>query len=210
MKSFDDRAPPQYLIEKNCLRASRYKSLIMNNLNQFFTTFKNITIMTKTLWLLACFGIVSASSCDKKTVEPVFQNSFSCKINGQLWEPNGPDGFFGFQKTLSFYFAPGETGLGIQADNKKDDQTITISCFCDAKIGIYKMKHLTPFLDFKNSCSYVIDTVKLRTITITSIDTTERMLTGIFEFTVFTTTKDCKQTVRDTLKFTDGKFSLKL
>ena len=96
--------------------------------------------MKKTFWLLACFGILSACSCHKTPVEPAFQNSFSCKINGQLWEPNGKDGFFGFQKTLSFYFAPNETGLGIYADNKKDNQFINISCFCKEEVGIYVIR----------------------------------------------------------------------
>ena len=159
--------------------------------------------MKKTFWLLACFGILSACSCHKKTVEPAFQNSFSCKINGQLWEPNGPDGFFGFQKTLSFYFAPNETGLGIQAKNKKDNQTLTISAYCKAEVGIYKMRD-EDFTDFNSGCTYLPDTLRTHIMTFTKIDTVLRQITGTFEFTAFNNGK-----CRDTLKFTEGKFELK-
>ena len=160
--------------------------------------------MKKTFWLLACFGILSACSCHKTPVEPAFQNSFSCKINGQLWEPNGKDGFFGFQKTLSFYFAPNETGLGIQASNRKDNQAITVACFCKNEVGSYKMKSVTPYDDFTKKCSYVTDSVKTRTIILSSIDADKRIIKGTFEFTAFNS-----GSCNDTLKFTEGKFELK-
>ena len=159
--------------------------------------------MKKTLWLLAYFGILSACSCHKTPVEPAFQNSFSCKINGQLWEPNGKDGFFGFQKTLSFYFAPNETGLGIYADNKRDNQFISIACYCNAQKGIYKMR-IGSFLEFGKVCSFVLDTLKSRTITLTKIDSVKRILVGEFDYTVYKTGGTCS----DTLKITDGKFEL--
>ena len=158
--------------------------------------------MKKTLWLLACFGILSAGSCHKKTVEPAFQNSFSCKINGQLWEPNGPDGFFGFQKTLSFYFAPNETGLGIQASSKRDSQTLTISCLCKAEVGEYPLKNFT-FDDNKKKCSYQkYDSLKSK-MTLGSIDTIKRVLTGTFYCKTFNN-GNCN----DTLNITEGKFKL--
>ena len=159
--------------------------------------------MKKTLWLLACFGILTASSCQKKQVEPTFQNTFSCKINGQLWEPNGPDGFFGFQKTLSFFFSPGETGLGIQASSKTDSQTLTISCLCKAEIGIYQMRYPS-FNDYKKGCDYQkFDTLNSK-ILITNIDTVKRELFGTFYCKIIST-----GACNDTLKITDGKFQLK-
>ena len=158
--------------------------------------------MKKTFWLLACFGILSACSCHKTPVEPAFQNSFSCKINGQLWEPNGPDGFFGVDKTLSFFFSPGETGLGIQAKNRKDDQTLTISCLCKAEIGVYQMRYPS-FNDYKKGCDYQrFDTLN-SVMSLTNIDTVKRVLTGTF-YCKTSNTGNC----HDTLKFTDGKFQL--
>ena len=158
--------------------------------------------MKKTLWRLALFGIISACSCHKTAVEPPFQNSFSCKINGQLWEPNGPDGFFGFQKTLSYYFAPGETGLGIQARNKVNNQTLTISCFCKEDIGIYKIRN-EDFTDFNKKCGYLSDTLRKGTITFINVDKVKRILKGTFEF-IATNSGNCN----DTLKFTNGMFEL--
>ena len=159
--------------------------------------------MKKTLWLLACFGILSSGSCHKKTVEPAFQNSFSCKINGQLWEPNGPDGFFGVDKTLGFFFTPGEVGLGIQAKNRKNNQTMNVSCFCNDSIGSYIMRHVQPFNDYNRNCSYVLDTLKQRIVLLSSINKEKRILVGTFAFTAFNS-GNCN----DTLKFTDGKFQL--
>jgi hypothetical protein len=178
----------------------------MNILNHFFN-FKNNLIKKKTLWLLACFGILTASSCKKKQVEPIFQNTFSCKINGQLWEPNGENGFLGFQKTLSFYFAPGETGLGIQADNKKAKQFINISCLCENKVNTYRMRNAS-FLFFEQipACSFVLDTLKSHTISITKIDDDLKIITGTFEYTVYKTGGNCE----DTIRITDEKFNLKL
>ena len=159
--------------------------------------------MKKTFWLLACFGILSACSCHKKAVEPVFQNSFSCKVNGQLWEPVGPDGFFGADKTLGFFFSPNEVGLGIQAKNRLKNQTMNITCFCKDTTGIYLMRSEQPFNDYNLSCSYLPDTSKGRVIVFTKLDKDKRILKGTFEF-IALNTGNCK----DTLKFTDGKFEL--
>ncbi len=156
--------------------------------------------MTKTLFLLACFGFFTLASCKKKQVEPAFQNSFSCKVNGQLWEPNGPDGFFGFQKMLSFFFSPGETGLQIQANSKKDDQYLTISCLCKAEIGENQMRYPR----FTSTCDYQkFDTLNSK-ILITKIDTVKRILNGTFHCVLYN-----YERCNDTLKFTDGKFQLK-
>ena len=43
--------------------------------------------MKKTFWLLACFGIIYVCSCKKEPLP--FQNSFSCKIDGVDWKPEG-------------------------------------------------------------------------------------------------------------------------
>ena len=159
--------------------------------------------MKKTFWLLACFGIISVCSCHKKAVEPVFQNSFSCKINGQLWEPVGPDGFFGFQKTLNFFFSPKEVGLGVQATNRIKNQTMNIACFCEETTGTYIMRHTNPFDDFSRKCSYALDTVKLRKVVFTEVNNVKKILKGTFEFTAYN-----NGSCNDTLKFTDGKFEL--
>ena len=158
--------------------------------------------MKKTFWLLACFGIISACSCKKTSVEPAFQNSFSCKINGQLWEPNGKDGFFGFQKTLSFFFAPGETGLGVQADNKAKNQFLTIHSLCKAEKGSYPLRNFS-FRDFSKNCSYQRYDTLTSMLSITSIDSIKRIITGTFNCTAYNS-----GFCNDTLIFSDGKFEL--
>ncbi len=158
--------------------------------------------MKKTFWLLACFGIFYACACKEKPVEPVFQNTVSCKVNGVDWAPNGPDGFLGFDKTLSYFFAPGETGLGIQALNREANQVLTFACYCKAEVGDYPMRNFS-FRNDKTRCTYAKYTSFGR-VSITNIDTVKRILSGTFD-----TKNPVKGDCNDSLMITDGKFELK-
>ena len=113
-------------------------------------------------------------------------------------------GFFGADKTLGFFFSPNEVGLGIQAKNRKDSQTMNLSCFCQDSTGSYLMRHVTPFSDYNRNCTYLLDTLKRRVIMITMIEKEKRILTGTFEFTTYKTGGVCL----DTLTISDGKFQL--
>jgi hypothetical protein len=170
--------------------------------------------MKKTLWLLACFGIFYACSCHKTPVEPAFQNSFSCKINGVDWKPEGGTNATGGIKSLSIdvgkYLDFEQVGIN------------TLKQIKDEKTGndlIFEGFNLTVFLElnvnkvikkgnfiynFKNGCNYYTpDSTNNDRITVTNLDIDRKIVKGIFQFNA--TSSTCKET----LNITEGKFEVK-
>ena len=126
--------------------------------------------MKKTLWLLACFGILSACSCHKTPVEPAFQNSFSCKINGVDWKPEGGTNAAGGIKSLNIdvgrFFASDAININTlkQVRDSKTGDDLVFE-------GINVVLYLRPnedkilskntgdfFYNYKNGCTIVTST----------------------------------------------------
>ena len=171
--------------------------------------------MTKTLWLLACFGIFYACSCHKTPVEPAFQNSFSCRINGVDWKPEGGTNATGGIKNPTiivgkFYFdAIDIDALKNIRDSKTGDdivfEGIKFIVFLDTnKPQILKGSTFYKYGPTNNGCSrFYSDSISTNMVKVLTLDTSKRIVKGIFEFEA--TSPTCNQTV----KITNGNFEVK-
>ena len=169
--------------------------------------------MKKTFWLLACFGCLSACSCHKTPVE--FQNSFSCKVNGVDWKPEGGTNATGGIKSLSldvgkFYFdAINNDALKNIRDSKTGDdivyQGIRFIVFFDInKSQILKGNTFYRYGPTNEGCSnYYSDSIPSNNLKVTALDTLKKIVKGVFEFEA--TSPSCRQIV----KVTNGNFEVK-
>ena len=171
--------------------------------------------MKKTLWLLACLGIISACYYQRKLVEPVFQNSFSCKINGVDWKPEGGTNAAGGIKIPTidvgkYVF----NAISIDAlKNIRDEKTgksiifeginFTVNLELDTKT-IINRSSFYQYGENNNGCSdYYSDSIATNIAKVIALDTSQKMVRGIFEFEA--RSPSCGKTV----KVTEGKFELK-
>ena len=170
--------------------------------------------MKKTLWRLALFGIISACSCHKTPVEPTFQNSFSCKINGVDWKPEGGTNATGGIKSLSidvvkysFFNAISINAIKNIRDEKTGNSIIfeginfTLNLELNTKTIIKK----SSFYQYANNgCSdYYSDSIPSNMVKVDALDSIQKIVKGIFEF-------EAKGPLcGKTLKFTEGKFEVK-
>ncbi len=170
--------------------------------------------MTKTLCLLACFGIFTLASCKKKQVEPAFQNSFSCKVNGVDWKPEGGTNAVGGinSKTIDvgkYYY----NAISIDAlKNVRDAKTGNSIIFEGVRLRVFlevdKYQSIIgnafyQYGDNSNGCSnYYADSTSTNIVKVTSIDSINRRVKGIFEF-------EAKSRLCGTVKATNGIFEVK-
>ena len=170
--------------------------------------------MKKTFLLLACFGILSACSCHKTPVE--FQNSFSCKVNGVDWKPEGGSNATGGIKSLSIdvYKAYMAEAITINTlKNIRDSKTGNSIVFegfnlhCNlAKNDKYILSRngRDGFYNYKNGCSdYHPDSTSNDFILIKDLDTIQAIVKGTFQFIAISPTCGEKIVV------TDGIFEVK-
>ncbi len=176
---------------------------------------KNTFNMKKTFWLLACFGILSACSCKKKQVEPTFQNSFSCKINGVDWKPEGGTNATGGIKSPRIdVFKYVFNAISIDAlKNIRDEKTgksiifegikFAVNLELDSKT-IINRSSFYQYGENNNGCSdYYSDSILTNIAKVIALDTSQRMIKGVFEFEA--RSPSCGKTVI----ITEGKFELK-
>ena len=172
--------------------------------------------MKKTLWLLACFGIFYGCSCRKTPVEPAFQNSFSCKINGVDWKPEGGTNATGGIKSLNIDVVKYSFFNKINIDalrNIRDSKTGEDIIFEGMNFGINLELNNTTIINTnafykfdKNNegCSrYYSDSVPTNIVKVTELDEYAKIVKGTFEFEAASLT--CKKNVR----ITEGKFEVK-
>ena len=174
--------------------------------------------MKKTIWLLACFGILLAFSCGKKIVEPTFQNSFSCKINGVYWEPAGGINATGAINTPDISvgrFVDDTMGINIYTlkqiiDEKTSERLVYEGINLIARLDLNKNRILykgSYFYNYKNkicNSEYNPDSLVSNYVKIIVLDTIQKRAKGIFEFEA--KNKSC---ANDILKITEGKFEIK-
>ena len=170
--------------------------------------------MKKTFWLLACFGCLSVCSCHKEPLE--FQNSFSCKVNGVDWKPEGGTNATGGIKSLSidvgkfpFFNAINIDALKNVRDSKTGDDIVYqgmgfIAFFDINKSQILKGNTFYRYGPTNEGCSnYYSDSIPSNNLKVIALDTLKKIIKGVFEFEA--TSPSCKQTV----KITEGKFEVK-
>ncbi len=171
--------------------------------------------MKKTFWLLACFGIISACYYQRKLVEPVFQNSFSCKINGVDWKPEGGSNATGGIKSLNidvgkyYYNAISIDALKQIRDSKTGDdlifEGIAFRVFLELNRNqILNGKTFYQYGKNNNGCSsYYSDSIASNFIKVLALDTLQQIVKGQFEF------ETVSSTCGKNLKITEGKFEVR-
>ena len=170
--------------------------------------------MKKTFWLLTFFGCLFACSCHKTPVD--FQNSFSCKVNGVDWKPEGGSNATGGIKSLNIdvgkypYFNAISIDVLKQIRDSKTGDDLIFEGFklaVDLELGKVKIlgKSAGDYIyNFKNGCSYYYpDSSISNKMIVLDLDTLQRRIKGNFEFSA--TSPTCRQT----LKVTEGQFEVK-
>lgn len=158
------------------------------------------------LFLMLSLFLVSCNDDDMTIVQlpPITSeglNTFGCLVNGEPWVAQVNNNI---DDKLDVIFNPFTDELQFHADliTSNQDEFIVFAVDNVNNSGIYNLLGIGDiFLDFKNSKSYELDTTKVRTLKLDKFDTTEKIVSGTFEFTVF------RQT--DTLKITEGRFDAK-
>ncbi len=140
-------------------------------------------------------------SCHKMPTE--FQESFSCKVNGQYWEPNGTTdplfnippiwvvkySFFNAVSINAFKDYPKSESVSLPYVELKDNKILELK-----NVLVYS----------KEGCGgYLLDTTKLNFVKTITLDSTRKILKGIFQF-------ECNGTsCNDNIKITEGQFEVK-
>ena len=156
--------------------------------------FQLLLLVTSTLFI----------SCTK---EPREDPRFSCKINGELWNPK--DGNYSFGLTANYDYDPsiGRDVFSINAaqhDHPSYKEIVLI--FNKPIIGKNRPKYKSSFSLLANNLDdYFIDTLKQFSFLLTSFDTSNRTAKG--EFDGYLYNRDDSSAYR--LHITEGKFNVK-
>ncbi len=172
--------------------------------------------MKKTICLLACFSILCALSCRKTADDPaVFRNSFSCKINGVDWKPEGGSNATGganmpdiIVTKFSFKNAVSIDALKQVRDPNNLNVNLKFEVFAfefalEVREQIFNDRK-NYFYDSANKCSnYYPDTTATSRVIVTELDTVNKIVSGRFSFDL--KSENCKPK----LSVTEGDFKLK-
>ncbi len=130
-------------------------------------------------------------------------NTFGCMVNGEPWVAQVNNNI---DDKLDVIFNPFNDELQLHAKlvtSNKDEQ-FNFGVLNVNEEKEYQIPGIDPngiFWDWKNSKSYTLDTSKVRSLKLNTFNTTEKIVSGTFEFTVFRG--------NDTLKITEGQFDAK-
>jgi len=168
--------------------------------------------MKNTIFLLIIGIITLAASCKKENInpEPEHEDIFKCKVNGELWEPAGGDGSWGFNKKLFVYYEQEFLNSIYISARKEIVATDTISQtillypnLIDPLVGKHPFYYREHYVDRLKNDSYYLDTLHYNFFEITAIDSIEKIITGGFQF------KAIAAEIKDTVLVTDGEFSVR-
>ena len=118
---------------------------------------------------------------------------FVCLINGEYWEDN----------TISTFYSVSAGNLNVES-NKGSKNFIGFSC-----LEVFDEVIYTPFdaVRFTSSCVHYLDTNKVNTLDILSIDKENRTMVGTFDFHLIGGTND-SDCLGDTIHVTEGRFKM--
>lgn len=170
------------------------------------------------IFLTAIILIIAIFSCEKKFDKEEFYKEakekhkfFRCKVNGEEWHTAG-HGYFGNMSTMAYYtysYDPKYSGtFEANIDNKPNDnknENMYIYIENDLEEGDNEIKQVGTryiYTNFINSPwkIYYIDSTYNNNLYITDIDSTNKIITGQFEFRAMT------EDGQDTVLVTDGEF----
>ena len=154
---------------------------------------------------LFLIGLVfMSSSCGK---EPSEDPRFSCKINGELWNPK--DGNYSFGLTANYDYDPsiGRDVFKISAVQHGHPKYIELTLHIDSpKIGTYYPDPEDIILRKENLEAFKIDSKLPSLIEIYKFDTNKRIASGVFNgyLRYYLTPHE-----GDSIHITEGKFNVK-
>ncbi len=168
--------------------------------------------MKKTLWLLACFGIFYTYGCRKPADDPaVFRNSFSCKINGVDWKPEGGSNATGGANMPNIEVGqfPWSNWISVSTlkevrDSKNMNETLVFEGInLTIELEKSKIQKLSQskgdyFYNYKIKCDnyYYPDSTINDRLSVIELDTIKRIVKGVFEFEA--TSFGCKEKLKIT------------
>jgi hypothetical protein len=143
------------------------------------------------------------------------KNTFGCLVNGCVWLPQVHINFGGLRRLTASMNAG---GVSIQATKRIVDENIyqgigiavhnnwldSMALDYPNDSSIFEREGASAgFYNFPTGCELTTDTINKGYIKFLRIDHTERIVSGIFEFTV-------AQPGYDTIRITNGRFDIKL
>lgn len=154
--------------------------------------------------------LLSVISCKKDGLTKATQvgaNTFSCKVNGNVFKPVYTGGLFNNIKVLSVR-NNAQYDFSITADNQETSESITLENPYIKTTGVYKLHALYPnrgvySRSIPESGWFVTDSSYSGELTITRCDTINRIYSGTFFFTA----RDPNS--GKTISITDGRFDVK-
>ena len=184
-------------------------------LQTLFFMIKNLTKYSIFIMLLA---FTSCSSCKKDSILPSATqsgaNTFGCKVNGEIWIPDGRGGINGV-KAIDNVF----TGVGSDpkvylwlTTYKSDGSTLHLYLKDPYNVGTYYLNKNTGirpniiFPDdygfFSKGRYYITDSLHLGKITIIKSDIYNGLIAGTFEYTA------SNPITKETVTVTEGRFDI--
>lgn len=183
--------------------------MFRQNQNSLLATTNKIT-----LFLIAIILTTAILSCEKNKLEKHYEKDkelhtfFRCKVNGQEWHSD----HHGYRSTISYYtdtYAPqldiaGGLEAKIQYTHDDKDEYIYIYIRRDLEEGDNLIDNRISYIYRKFKTVYYLDTNNYNNLFITDIDSTNKVITGEFEFRAMT------DDGLDTVYVTDGEFDWKV
>jgi len=126
------------------------------------------------------------------------ENTFGCLINGEPWVAQVNNHI---DNKLDVIFNPffNELQFHARIDASGQRERILMAIVDVVGEGEYDLIYLDKMLrDWENATSYELDTLESKKLILHKFDEANKIVSGIFEFTVFRE--------NDTLKITDGRF----
>ena len=175
---------------------------------------KNINLYVYALVVTSLFW-----GCDKgPDLTPMTQegkNTFSCKVNGKVWIPDGTGDWFGLAKPINGGFVGygSSTPPTIYMRTYSKDKTELYIFLKTIETGNHELNQTTLEIDKDFSpenygwyqgpdgISFMTNQTHIGRVTITRADTISGVISGTFEF-------EARNSLGQTVKITDGRFDI--
>ena len=178
--------------------------------------------MKYTIFYLALLvGIAIHTSCKKDPILPSATqsgaNTFGCKVNGEIWIPDGRGGINGVKAIDNVFLnnalpgQPVDISLWITA-YKSDGSSVDLYLRSPSRTGEYPLNKTTGIKPnlifpadygfFSRNKYYVTDSLHTGKITITKVDIPNRLIAGTFEYTA------SNPITKETTTVTEGRFDI--
>ncbi len=157
-----------------------------------------------------------AATCGKDDIKPIDKlppattegkNTFGCLVNGEAWVAHIEDNPILFGERVVDAQYDDEDYLRIVAERDIESQNINQTLFlhCSViRIDSSFFRKNCKLRDYNDHCDeFEMDTLSSYNLIINRLDTENKIISGLFNFTVIAA--DCN----DTLQITDGRFDVK-